>query len=343
MRNPLSIETACVPKRRALTPLAVLTIALVTLAAGCSSAESAPIIYRSDAAGSFDIFATDRSGENTLNLTKSPQDERSPVVSPNRRLIAFLSDSDSGGGVSVDVIDARGENRVRAYEAERDVVSHIWSPDSRRLALLVENAEESIAITTRADGAESANLTSIAGLDIGSWAKTGSAIAFSALEDDWSGIYVASPDGVNEYRLSDGADSEPRFSPNSRQIAFVSEVDGGSDVFVMNADGADKRRVTETSGDVFDIAWSPNGRLIAFVSDQDGNPEIYVVGRDGSNMKRLTSNKVDDIQPTWSPTGKDIAFVSRLDGDADIFIMKPDGAEQRRVTRNDAEDLDPSW
>src|ERR671936_41378 len=72
------------------------------------------------------------------------------------------------------------------------------------------------------------------------------------------------------------------------KIAFVSDRDGNSEVYVMDADGGNQTRRTNSPSADFSPAWSPDGQKIAFVSDRDGNREIYVMNGDGNAQSRLT-------------------------------------------------------
>ena len=141
-----------------------------------------------------------------------------------------------------------------------------------------------------------------------------------------------------------------RWSPDGQKIAFTGWVPplGGttsptSDVFVMNADGSGKQKLT--SGDSWEsgVAWSPDGQKIAFTRTRDfGNYEIYTINADGSEQRRLTS-KAGGGELAWTPLGNKIAFVSRRDGNLEIYLMNADGSGLRRLTRNTVRDSNPVW
>ncbi|HUW95005.1 MAG TPA: peptidoglycan DD-metalloendopeptidase family protein [Anaerolineae bacterium] len=98
-------------------------------------------------------------------------------------------------------------------------------------------------------------------------------------------------------------------TPANGRIAFISYLDGNSDVYVMNADGSALTNVTKNPAYDVDPTWSPDGRRIAFASDRVGNYEIYVMNADGSGLIRLTNQLATDWEPSWSPDGQQITFV----------------------------------
>ena len=77
--------------------------------------------------------------------------------------------------------------------------------------------------------------------------------------------------------------------------------DGNPEIYVMNADGSNLRRLTNHPAGDGTPTWSPNSQQIAFVSDRTGTPQIYLMGADGSNVRRITMNESWADQPTWSP------------------------------------------
>ncbi len=136
----------------------------------------------------------------------------------------------------------------------------------------------------------------------------------------------------------------PYWSPDGRKIAFMgSDKERNHDIYVMSADGKNKRKLTNNPGIYLNPCWSPDGTKIAFQSGLYGKGEIYIMNANGSEHKRLTNNSTDDSVPCWSPDGKKIAFESGKYLKRDIYIMNADGSEHKRLTDDSADDSSPSW
>ena len=321
--------------------LVLLGLGIAALTLACS-APGPPIFFESDRDGNMEIYSIDPSGEHETNFTNSGQNEFNPVVSPDRRSVAFMSGSVDQNHIEVMPVSA--SERVPVTQGNFRHTDITWSPDNDRIAYtMYEDGRHQIMVAKKDASSVPGLLTTISAQEVGDWSRNGDAVAFAVRNGAGQGLYIRNPDGVNEFRLTDQPDSSPRLSPDSKRIAFISARDGNDELYMIDVDGGNLARVTQSDAPEYDISWSPNGQTILFVSERDGNPEIYSVSKNGSNLTRLTFNAVVDRYPVWSPSGDRIAFVSHLDGDADIFIMNSDGGDQRRLTLNDATDTKPSW
>jgi Tol biopolymer transport system component len=138
-------------------------------------------------------------------------------------------------------------------------------------------------------------------------------------------------------------------SLKNSKIAFVSDRDNNPDpyfytgdglgeIYVMNPDGSNVVKLTETDSRNRCPTWSPDGKKIAFMSDRIGTAiwDIYVMNADGSNLVKLTKDHGNNLNPNWSPDGSKIAFASDFathwNHGLDIYIMKSDGSDLHAIT-----------
>ena len=114
----------------------------------------------------------------------------------------------------------------------------------------------------------------------------------------------------------------PKFSPDGKDVLFVSHKNSNSQLFLMKNDGSDIRQLTNFSGDIQIItpSWSPNGDLIAFSkSNSDGWMDIYILDLELKEIVRVTESKEADFNPIWIENGGKISFTSMYELTPNVF------------------------
>jgi Tol biopolymer transport system component len=129
------------------------------------------------------------------------------------------------------------------------------------------------------------------------------------------------------------ADQQPAFSPDGKQIAFVSQRTGRRELWVANADGSNPQQRTDL-GAVFAPTWSPDGLHIVFHGRIAGQPraDVFTVPAAGGAMNRLTTHPADDALASYSRDGRWIYFGSSRTEKGGIWKMPAEGGEATQVT-----------
>ncbi len=293
------------------------------------------IAFTSFRNGRFHLYVMNVDGRKQHRLTAPVGGTRPgnspPAWSPDGQKVAFV---DGPGVCSLDFhfVSGRGLEfgDVDIYVANRDGSGRrrltrdpavdcvpVWSPDGRRIAF------ERALVRREGD--------TVVGFD--------------------HDVYVINADGSGERNLtgdavSAGGPAGPIWSPDGRRIAFWSGPDGNGWVYVMNADGSERRMLARNEGH---LAWSPDGRKILLARGGHQGPPatnayVVVANTDGSGLRTLTRVAGDNgSHANWSPDGRRIVFVSDRDGNLEVYVMNADGSGQRNLTRHPGRDSEPAW
>jgi formylglycine-generating enzyme required for sulfatase activity/Tol biopolymer transport system component len=130
----------------------------------------------------------------------------------------------------------------------------------------------------------------------------------------------ASGKGAKQLTKSEGADADPRFSPDGKRILYTTLRGGFPEVWQMNRDGSRPKFVTKGSQG----SWAPSGRSIVFINDN----QTYVRDLDSGKERLLTPKSWERCGvPAFSPDGQSVAVASRHLGSIGIFLLRLDGKE----------------
>ncbi len=184
----------------------------------------------------------------------------------------------------------------------------------------------------------------------------GKQIVFGSQREGNFDVYIMNADGTNVRRLTNrmGYNGGPWFSPDGKKIvwrAWYPETEAEKnlwrdcmdknyivavplDLWIMNADGSNKKMLLHNGATNFAPSWHPDGKRLIFASNMDDwhgdikqyghNFELYLINLDGTGLERVTYNNVFDSFPMFSPDGKKLAWASNRDPkkphETDIFI-----------------------
>ena len=95
------------------------------------------------------------------------------------------------------------------------------------------------------------------------------------------------------------------WSPDGSHIAFASNRSGANQIYVMDIDGGNITRLTNTDCSSTFPDWSPDGNYLVYNSNCSGNHDLYVMNADGSNPRQLTSDLSDEYIARWSPVSNE--------------------------------------
>ncbi len=201
-------------------------------------------------------------------------------------------------------------------------------------------------------------------------------VAFTSDRDSKVHIYTIDPQGTDLKSISTDnrtADGTPDWSPDGQRIAFSSNQSYNYQIWSMNADGSDRRMLSDLKGRSALPRWSPDSSKVVFVSqviNEAGiyNLDIFAMNSDGTNVRQLTdsaawekheesTSEADNhghshragwnSAPTWSPDSSKILFASNRDEGSIspvLYTMNPDGSDQKKFGLIvDVDGSEPDW
>lgn len=203
--------------------------------------------------------------------------------------------------------------------------------------------------SVKVDGQQMHRLTATPGYDAeATISPDGKTIVFTSVRDGDLDLYVMNLDGTHVHRLTDdvGYDGGAFFSPDSKRLVYrashprnPTELEqyrtllqqnlvepGQLEIFVMHADGSNKRQVTSNGASNFAPFFHPDGRRIMFASNQRDRAlfQLYLIGDDGTGLEQVTFKGRFNSFPMFSPDGRRVVWVSdrgsNSKGEFNVFV-----------------------
>jgi TolB protein len=260
------------------------------------------LAFSSTASGSKEIYIADYDGHGARPVTSDRNIAILPRWSPQGDMICYSSYKD-GMGPRLYVKELFSNKVRRISHREGLNVGGAWTPDGKGIALALSEGDNVDLFTIDLEGKITRRLTNSLGIDMtATFSPEGNRFAFVSSRSGAPQIYVKEMGQDREERITfqGNYNTSPSWSRLNR-IAFCGLSDGRFNIFTMDPDGRNLRKLTDGQGNNEDPCWSPDGRYIVFSSSREGGYHLYIMTASGQNQRRVTFLKGEETSPSWSP------------------------------------------
>jgi Tol biopolymer transport system component len=233
-----------------------------------------------------------------------------PGLSPDGRSVAFVSNRDGDYDIYVGLVS--GGTLIQITHDPNLEARPSWSPDGASITYSRLNDWGLWDIwQVPALGGTPRRL--ILNAADPAWSRDGRSLAY--VNDLTRTIWVSDPAGQSARQVTTPGSSEypvePRFSPDGRELAFVTRGGGPrGELNVIDLGSGEIRRLTRDAALAQCPAWSPDGRHLYFASSRGGAMNIWKIGARGGEAEPVTAGQGDDVQPDVSADGSRIVFAT---------------------------------
>jgi dipeptidyl aminopeptidase/acylaminoacyl peptidase len=295
------------------------------------------LAYSANKREQWTVYIRDLKTKKEKALIKSRQSVLNPEFSPDGQWIAVQSDFEGDENFNIYVVPTKGGEVRKLTDTPADSAFPRWSPDGSKIAFISnrDRDRENIFVMDAAGG-EAKQLTRIEDIvnEI-AWRPDGRSVVFSAGFGigDWVGLVdmegnmeklVSFPNSEN-YIAGEMGRPEP-WSPNGRELAFVSNIHDHLDVGILDLETRQVRWLIESRWDKTMPLWSPDGARIAYMENQDGNVALLTITPSGRDIRKITPFKGTASRALWHPDSRGLFYVHST-------FIKPNEIMYRRRNR----------
>ncbi|MCX7877136.1 MAG: DPP IV N-terminal domain-containing protein [Ignavibacteria bacterium] len=247
------------------------------------------------------IYMIDLDDTSTFRLPVFIDGGLDPVFSPDGSLLMYRSEKDEDNNIYIYEI-ATGESYPIS---DGSLSTHgEFSPDGEKViysSSMTQNFD--LVLLDLNDTTEKAQKTIVSTKDAeiyGTFHPEGKLIAFASFDINYKGtLKTCDINGKNIKTISSsGSSFNPKFSPDGKYLAFVSNKSGNFNIYICKPDGSNMKQLTSEKGNTVEFEWSGDSKKIVYDDQQDGVSAIWIINVETGKKQNLTGTKANNITPS---------------------------------------------
>lgn len=211
-------------------------------------------------------------------------------------------------------VQADGSGLTQLTDSDENVQHPAWSPDGKRILFTQGSVVSNLDIYVMdADGSNLTRLTEHPERDQrATWSPDGSQVAFVSQRDGSVAVWIMDADGSDVHKLIEGR--EPSWSPDGTRIAFTSsQLADNDEIYVIDVDGTNLRRITDQPRFDWFPAWTPDGNRLVFNSERAGGQELVIADvKTGALVLISTAEQTLEQDAEWSTDGRALVYQGKM-------------------------------
>ncbi len=243
------------------------------------------IVFESDRDGNWEIYLIDGEGENIRRLTNNPADDRRPTWHPNGKKLLFESNRSGTNQLYTLKLGSGTAQKLKNLGTAGEPIFAEFSPNGKNIAVSIQEAEQqgSLALLNKKGKLRRKLVHNDYRNFYPKWSKDGVEILFFSRKDTENNddeIYRLNIRTGTEKRLTQWPKHNfcPSWSGDGTRIAYVTSMEGSRpEIYIMDADGTNKQRITHNKNGETLPNWHPAENKILITAYRNGNYEICVL------------------------------------------------------------------